>query len=68
MYGYKRNSVSYTFDNYLTHDDIAQLTGSARQIVTTFINQPEEEGLIKISRKKILTPDVKRLEQLVIVT
>ncbi len=66
--GYKRDSVSYTFDNFLTHDDIAKLIGSARQTVTTFINQLEEEGLLKISRKKILIPDVKKLEHLVIVT
>jgi CRP/FNR family transcriptional regulator, cyclic AMP receptor protein len=55
-------------DNFLTHDDIAKLIGSARQTVTTFINQLEEEGLLKFSRKKILIPDTKKLEQLAIVT
>ena len=66
--GYDGSTTSYSFDNYLTHDDIAKLIGSARQTVTTFINQLEEEGLLKISRKKILVPDVKKLQQLVIVT
>jgi Mn-dependent DtxR family transcriptional regulator len=55
-------------DNFLTHDDIAKLIGSARQTVTTFINQLEEEELLKISRKKILLPDMKKLHRLVIVT
>ncbi|MEP6701125.1 MAG: Crp/Fnr family transcriptional regulator, partial [Bacteroidota bacterium] len=68
MDGYDGSSASYSIDNFLTHDDIAKLIGSARQTVTTFINQLEEEGLLKISRKKILIPDFKKLEQLVMVT
>jgi CRP/FNR family cyclic AMP-dependent transcriptional regulator len=68
MDGYNGSFVSHTLDNFLTHDDIAKLIGSARQTVTTFINQLEEEGLLKISRKKILIPDVKKLQRLVIVT
>jgi CRP/FNR family transcriptional regulator len=68
MDGYDGTAASHTMDNFLTHDDIAKLIGSARQTVTTFINQLEEEGLLKISRKKILLPDMKKLHQLVIVT
>ncbi len=68
MEGYDGQSVSYSLTNFLTHDDIAKLIGSARQTVTTTINQLEEEGLLKISRKKILVHDVKKLKQLVIVT
>jgi len=66
--GYDDSTSSFSMDNFLTHDDIAKLIGSARQTVTTFINQLEEEGLIKISRKKIIIPDVKKLRQLVILT
>ena len=66
--GYDGSTTSYSFDNFLTHDDIAKLIGSARQTVTSFINQLEEEGLLKITRKKIQVPDVKKLQQLVIVT
>ena len=68
MDGYDGSSGSYSVNNFLTHDDIAKLIGSARQTVTTFINQLEDEGLLKISRKKILIPDIKKLQQLVIVT
>ncbi|MBC7872897.1 MAG: Crp/Fnr family transcriptional regulator [Ferruginibacter sp.] len=68
MEGYDGNAVSWSFNNFLTHDDIAKLIGSARQTVTTFINQLEEEGMLQLSRKKIRIPDVKKLEQLVIVT
>lgn len=68
MDGCDGTAASYSMDNYLTHDDIAKLIGSARQTVTTFINQLQEEGLLKISRKKIHIPDFKRVEKLVIVT
>jgi CRP/FNR family transcriptional regulator len=68
MNGYDGNSVSYSMENFLTHDDISKLIGSARQTVTTIINQLEEENILKISRKKILLPDMKKLHQLVIVT
>jgi CRP/FNR family transcriptional regulator, cyclic AMP receptor protein len=68
IHGCDDSSTAYSFDNFLTHDDVAKLIGSARQTVTTFINQLEEEGLLKISRKKITIPDTKKLRQLVIVT
>ena len=68
MDGCNASAVSYSMENFLTHDDIAKLIGSARQTVTTFINQLEDEGLVKITRKKITLPDVKKLEKLVIVT
>lgn len=68
MEGYDGSSASFSFNNFLTHDDVAKLIGSARQTVTTFINQLEEEGLLKITRKKITIPDIKKLKELVIVT
>jgi len=68
MEGYNGNTASFTFNNFLTHDDVAKLIGSARQTVTTVINQLEEEGLLKITRKKISLPDTKKLRQLVMVT
>jgi CRP/FNR family transcriptional regulator, cyclic AMP receptor protein len=66
--GYQGITVSHTLDNFLTHEDIAKLIGSARQTVTSFIKQLEEDGLVKISRKQIMIPDMKKLHQLVIVT
>ena len=66
--GFDGTSTSYSLENFLTHDDIAKLIGSARQTVTTISNQLEEEGLIKISRKKILFPDIQKLVKLVMVT
>lgn len=68
MDGYDGSTNSWMLDNFMTHDDIGKLIGSSRQTVTTFINQLEEEGLIKLSRKKIIIPDVKKLQQLVVIT
>lgn len=68
MEGYDGISLSHTIENFLTHDDVAKLIGSARQTVTTIINQLDDEGLIKITRKKITIPNVKRLQKLVMVT
>lgn len=66
--GYDGSGIAFSFRNFLTHDDVAKLIGSARQTVTTVISQLEEEGLVKISRKKITIPDMGKLKQLVIVT
>jgi CRP/FNR family cyclic AMP-dependent transcriptional regulator len=68
MNGYNGKDLSYTMNNYLTHDDISKLIGSTRQTVTTTTSVLEEEGLLKISRKKIVLPDMKKLQQLVLVT
>jgi CRP/FNR family transcriptional regulator, cyclic AMP receptor protein len=66
--GYDGMAATYSINNFLTHDDVAKLIGSARQTVTTTVSQLEEEGLLKISRKKIVLPDMIKLKQLVIVT
>lgn len=55
------DSNSFTVDNYLTHEDIARLTGTSRQTVTTTISQLSEEGLVLVDRKKIYIPDIKKL-------
>ena len=68
MNGYDGMAESYSMNNFLTHEDIAKLIGSTRQTVTTFVNLLKEDGLLKISRKKIQIPDVKKLQQLVMNT
>jgi len=66
MDGYDGQAAGYTMENFLTHEDIAKLIGSARQTVTTFINQLEEEGVLLINRKKITLPDMQKLRKLVV--
>jgi len=45
----------------LTHKDIASLTGTSRQTVTTILNELKEKNLIYFDRKKILIRDLDKL-------
>ena len=45
----------------LTHKDIASLTGTSRQTVTTILNELKGKNLINFDRKKILIRDLEKL-------
>ncbi|MEQ8583631.1 MAG: Crp/Fnr family transcriptional regulator [Marinoscillum sp.] len=47
--------------NHLTHKDIASLTGTSRQTVTTVMNELREENVINFDRRRILIRDMARL-------
>ena len=46
----------------LTHKDIAQLTGTSRQTVTTILNELKEDNIINFNRKQILIRDLDLLK------
>jgi CRP/FNR family cyclic AMP-dependent transcriptional regulator len=46
----------------LTHKDIAALTGTSRQTVTTILNELKDKNLINFDRKKILIRDLDSLK------
>ncbi len=46
----------------LTHKDIANLTGTSRQTVTTILNELKEANLINFDRRKILIRDLESLK------
>ena len=46
----------------LTHKDIANLTGTSRQTVTTILNELKENNLINFDRRKILIRDLENLK------
>lgn len=46
----------------LTHKDIASLTGTSRQTVTTILNELREKNLINFDRRKILIRDLEQLK------
>ena len=48
--------------NHLTHKDIASLTGTSRQTVTTVMNELREKNLINFDRRRILIRDIEKLE------
>jgi CRP/FNR family transcriptional regulator, cyclic AMP receptor protein len=45
----------------LTHKDIASLTGTSRQTVTTILNELKEQNLINFDRRRILIRDLDKL-------
>lgn len=47
--------------NHLTHKDIASLTGTSRQTVTTVMNELRENNLINFDRRRILIRDLEKL-------
>jgi CRP/FNR family transcriptional regulator, cyclic AMP receptor protein len=47
--------------NYLTHKDIASLTGTSRQTVTTILNELKEKNIINFDRRRILVRDMDKL-------
>ncbi len=46
----------------LTHKDIAALTGTSRQTVTTILNELKDQNLINFDRRKILIRDLNQLK------
>lgn len=46
----------------LTHKDIAALTGTSRQTVTTILNELKDKNMINFDRKKILVRDLENLK------
>jgi CRP-like cAMP-binding protein len=49
--------------NYLTHEDIARLTGTSRQTVTTLINKFTDEGLLTVDRQNITINNIRLLQK-----
>jgi CRP/FNR family cyclic AMP-dependent transcriptional regulator len=46
----------------LTHKDIAALTGTSRQTVTTILNEMKDQNLINFDRRRILIRDLEKLQ------
>lgn len=57
----KRVGFETMIPTRLTHKDIAALTGTSRQTVTTILNDMKEKNLINFDRKKILIRDLEKL-------
>ena len=47
--------------NNLTHQDMAKLTATSRQTVTTVLNELREKNLIYFDRKRILIRNIDKL-------
>ena len=57
----KKVGFEVMIKNHLKHQDIASLTGTSRQTVTTILNDLKEKNLISFDRRRILLRDIERL-------
>lgn len=64
MASWKGKKVGYEMliQTKLTHKDIASLTGTSRQTVTTIMNELKEQNLINFDRRRILVRDLEKLK------
>jgi CRP/FNR family cyclic AMP-dependent transcriptional regulator len=64
MASWKGKKVGYEtlIQTKLTHKDIASLTGTSRQTVTTIMNEMKEQNLINFDRRRILVRDLEKLQ------
>ena len=46
----------------LTHQDMANLTGTSRQTVTTVLNELKDKNVINFDRRRILVRDMELLQ------
>ena len=57
----KKVGLEVLIENYLTHQDMANLTATSRQTVTTVLNELREDNQIYFDRKRILIRDLEKL-------
>jgi len=48
--------------HFLTHQDIANLTATSRQTVTTILNELKEQNLLHLERNRFLIRDIEKLK------
>ena len=58
----RHKSGKVTLKNYLTHQEIANYTGTSRQTVTTILNELRDAGHIEFDRKKIVINHMESFE------
>lgn len=61
----KGQRVGYEFviRNFLTHQEIANITATSRQTVTTTLNELKNRDLITFNRKRLLVRDLEKLKE-----
>lgn len=57
----KRDALGLLIDLKLSHQDLASIIGSTRETVTVLLGELQLEGLLKVSRQRIVIRDIQRL-------
>jgi len=58
----ERVGYEFLIRHALTHQEMASLSATSRQTVTSVLNELKEEGIIKFNRQRILINDLSALE------
>ncbi len=61
----QRVGYEYVLRNFITHQDIANLTSTSRQTVTMVLNDLRNENIIQFDRKRLLVRDLEKLKSLI---
>ena len=61
----QRIGYEWVVRNFITHQEIANLTATSRQSVTTLLNDLRNDGILTFDRKRLLIRDIERLKALV---
>jgi CRP-like cAMP-binding protein len=58
----QRMGYEWVLRNFITHQDIANITATSRQTVTMVLNELKNENIIHFDRKRLLIRDLDRLK------
>lgn len=58
----QRIGYEWVVHKFITHQEIANLTATSRQTVTTILNELKNSGIIKFDRKRLLIRELDRLK------
>jgi len=61
--GGQRIGYEWVVRNFITHQEIANLTATSRQTVTTVLNELRAAEIITFNRKRLLIRDLDKLKQ-----
>ncbi len=61
----QRIGYEWVLRNFITHQDIASITSTSRQTVTTVLNDLRNENIIHFDRKRLLVRDLEKLKSLI---
>ena len=59
----QRVGYEWVLRNFITHQEIANLTATSRQTVTTVLNDLRSEDIITFNRKRLLVRDLDKLKE-----
>ena len=64
----QRVGYEWVVRNFITHQEIANLTATSRQTVTTVLNELKSKNILTFNRKRLLIRDLEQLKQEIVLS